>query len=32
MGQDPITLIIRTLGEIYVFMLVLRFPAAAGQS
>jgi YggT family protein len=25
MGQDPITLIIRTLGEIYVFMLVLRF-------
>ena len=25
MGQDPITLIIRTLGELYVFMLVLRF-------
>jgi YggT family protein len=25
MGQDPITLIIRTLGELYVFILLLRF-------
>ncbi|MBP0047219.1 YggT family protein [Marinobacterium sp. AK62] len=25
MGQDPITLIIRTLGELYAFILVLRF-------
>ncbi len=25
MGQDPITLIIRTLGELYVFLLLLRF-------
>lgn len=25
MGQDPITLIIRTLGELYAFVLILRF-------
>lgn len=25
MGQDPITLIIRTLGELYAFILILRF-------
>ncbi len=25
MGQDPITLIIRTIGEIYAFILILRF-------
>ena len=25
MGQDPITLIIKTLGELYIFILILRF-------
>ncbi|SIS43041.1 YggT family protein [Neptunomonas antarctica] len=25
MGQDPITLIIKTLGELYIFLLLMRF-------